>query len=79
MENDTRRMGRLSVAASATPRGLAVWKKLQKIDELVRLSGGKPKYWITKKGWHEYGQERHWYENSGRRVGLKRAGEPDPF
>jgi RHS repeat-associated protein len=52
---------------------------IRKVDELVEEFGGKAKDWIKKKGWDEYGDEWHWYENQGRKEGVKRAGEHDPF
>ncbi|GEM_PF-6893492 len=54
-------------------------RKIRKVDELVSKFGGKAENWKKRKGWDEFGNEWHWYENNGNRVGIKRAGEPDPF
>jgi hypothetical protein len=53
---------------------------IMKIDDLVAKFGGTRKGWTKKKGWDAKGQEWHWYEHQGiGRVGVKRAGSPDPF
>jgi len=58
---------------------IAEGRRIHKVEELVEKFGGKVKDWVKKKGWDERGQEWHWYENKGKREGLKRVGEPDPF
>lgn len=53
---------------------------IRKIDTLVRLFGGRAKYWKKMKTWDEYGREIHYYQHkSVGRVGVKWDGEPDPF
>jgi hypothetical protein len=53
---------------------------IRKVDVLVEKFGGRPKGWTKKKTWDESGQEWHYYEHDGiGRVGVKPAGEPDPF
>jgi hypothetical protein len=42
-------------------------------------TGFSPKQWKKKKGWDEKGQEWQWYEYEGKKYGLKKEGEPDPF
>jgi len=54
-------------------------RDIRKVDTLVEKFGGKTKDWKKMKGWDEHGNEFHWYENKGNKVGLKPAGAPDPF
>ena len=63
----------------ATAETIAEGPQIRKVDELVEKFGGKRKHWKKKKGWDEHGDEWHWYENKGMKVGKKRPGEPDPF
>ena len=58
---------------------IAEGDRIDKVDELVEKFGGRRKDWKKKKGWDSSGQEWHWYENKGRKIGEKRAGEHDPF
>jgi RHS repeat-associated protein len=58
---------------------IAKGNDIRKVDELVQKFGGKAKDWIKKKGWDEQGNEWHWYENSGRKIGWKLLGDDDPF
>lgn len=58
---------------------IAKGNKIRKIDELVQRFGGKAKDWIKKKGWDAQGNEWHWYENNGRKIGWKLLGDDDPF
>ncbi|QLQ32442.1 MAG: hypothetical protein HZT40_13575 [Candidatus Thiothrix singaporensis] len=64
---------------SSSSELIAKGRNIRKVDELVEKFGGKAKDWKKKKGWDEKGQEWHWYENNGRKVGMKKAGEVDPF
>jgi hypothetical protein len=52
---------------------------IRKVEELYEKFGGEAKDWEKKKSWDEKGNEYHWYENLGQKVGWKRAGETDPF
>jgi len=46
---------------------------------IVEKFGGKAREW-TKKTWTDTGEEVHYYQHrSGRRVGVKWNGDPDPF
>lgn len=54
-------------------------RRIKKVDRLVGLFGGKKRDWKKMKGWDDIGDEYHWYENRGKRVGLKRKGDTDPF
>jgi len=58
---------------------IAKGDNIDKVEELVQKFGGKAKDWIKKRGFDDLGQEYHWYENQGVKVGLKLAGELDPF
>ena len=58
---------------------IAKGDKIRKVEELCEKFGGKAKDWVKKKGWDSKGNEWHWYENNGTKVGWKPAGEPDPF
>ena len=58
---------------------IAKGSRIRKVDELVQKFGGRTKDWVKKKGRDSLGQEWHWYENNGKKVGWKRAGEHDPF
>ncbi len=58
---------------------IAKGSRIRKVDELVQKFGGRAKDWVKKKGRDSSGQEWHWYENNGKKVGWKRAGEHDPF
>jgi hypothetical protein len=64
----------------STSQIIAKGASINKIDQLVKKFHGTRKGWIKKKGWDAAGQEWHWYEHHGiGRVGVKRAGDPDPF
>jgi RHS repeat-associated protein len=63
----------------STSEVIAEGSKIEKVAELVEEFGGKARDWVKKKGFDAMGNEWHWYENQGRRVGVKPAGEPDPF
>lgn len=64
----------------STSETIAKGSGIRKVDELVEKFGGRRKDWSKKKGWDASGQEWHWYEGpNGMKVGLKKAGEPDPF
>jgi RHS repeat-associated protein len=59
---------------------IARGRGINKIDELVEKFGGKARDWVKKKTWNDAGDEIHYYQHtSGRRVGEKWAGDPDPF
>jgi RHS repeat-associated protein len=58
---------------------IAQGDKIRKVEQLCEKFGGKAQDWIKKKGWDSNGNEYHWYENLGEKVGWKRAGELDPF
>jgi len=58
---------------------IAKGDKIRKVEELCNKFGGKAKDWVKKKGWDSKGNEWHWYENNGSKIGWKPAGEPDPF
>lgn len=58
---------------------IAKGSRIRKVDELVQKFGGRAKDWVKKKGRDSSGQEWRWYENNGKKVGWKRAGEHDPF
>jgi RHS repeat-associated protein len=53
--------------------------RINKVEELCKKFGGKVQDWYKKKGFDSAGNEYHWYENNGVKVGLKLAGELDPF
>ena len=54
--------------------------QIYKIDELVGKFGGTRRGWRKMKGIDDAGREWHWYEHHGvGKVGLKAAGEADPF
>ena len=63
----------------STSELIAKGRNIKKVDRLVEKFGGKAKDWKKMKGWDAHGNEFHWYENNGNRVGIKPAGEPDPF
>jgi len=65
----------------STSKIIAEGSGIRKLDTLIDRFGGRARDWVKKKGWDEFGEEWHWYEHkgSGRRVGVKPAGEPDPF
>jgi hypothetical protein len=59
---------------------IARGKSIDKIDDLVAKFGGTRGGWVKKKGWDAAGREWHWYEHQGiGRIGVKAAGDPDPF
>jgi len=61
-------------------RVIARGKGIKKIKELLRRFGGTKDGWRKMKGVDEFGQDWHWYQHHGKgRVGMKRAGEKDPF
>lgn len=54
--------------------------KIRKVDTLVAMFGGQRKNWRKMEAWDHDGQEWHYYECNGfGRVGVRRAGEPDPL
>lgn len=64
---------------SRTAETFAQGNKIRKVKQLCEKWGGRPKDWKKRKGWDSYGDEYHWYELKGKKYGMKRAGEPDPF
>ena len=58
---------------------IAKSSRIRKVEELCEKFGGKARDWVKKKGWDSNKQEWHYYENNGKKIGWKRAGEPDPF
>jgi RHS repeat-associated protein len=59
---------------------IAKGSSIDKIADIVSKFGGKAKEWTKKKTWTDGGQEIHYYQHSsGRKVGIKLAGDPDPF
>ncbi|GAB3254655.1 RHS repeat domain-containing protein [Chitinimonas naiadis] len=64
---------------ASTSEVIAKGSRIRKVEQLCEKFGGKAKDWVKKKGWDSYGNEWHWYENQGRKVGWKLAGELDPF
>ncbi|MFK2853934.1 RHS repeat-associated core domain-containing protein [Dyella humi] len=64
---------------STNSEEIAKGNRIRKVDELVRRFGGKARDWCKKKGWDAEGNEWHWYENNGRKIGWKLNGDYDPF
>jgi hypothetical protein len=59
---------------------IATGTRIHKIDKLVEYFGGTKGGWKKMKGWDDANYEWHWYEHHGvGKVGLKAAGDPDPF
>ena len=53
---------------------------IRKVNQLVEKFGGPAKYWKKMKTWDEWGGEIHFYQHkTWGRVGMKWAGDPDPF
>ncbi|MFO0756331.1 MAG: RHS repeat-associated core domain-containing protein [Byssovorax sp.] len=65
----------------STSEVIARGSSIRKIDELVAKFGGTRRGWVKKKTWDSSsGAEIHYYEHHGiGRVGVKWAGESDPF
>jgi len=47
----------------STSQTIAKGNKIREVKGLVREYGGRARDWVKKKGWDEYGNEWHWYEN----------------
>jgi RHS repeat-associated protein len=73
------RLSKISRKTASTAELIAKGRDIDKVDDLVRLFGGKARDWKKMKGVDEVGAEWHWYENRGMKVGKKRPGEVDPF
>ncbi len=64
----------------STARVIARGTGIHKIDRIIERFGGRPQDWVKKATKDEFGTEWHYYEHkSGRRIGVKPAGELDPF
>ncbi len=65
---------------ASNSKTIAQGSKIRKVRGIVSEFGGKAKRWSKKKTWDASGQEWHYYEHPGiGRVGMKRAGDVDPF
>jgi RHS repeat-associated protein len=64
----------------STARVIARGDRIHKVDQLVAKFGGQAKNWVKMKAVDAAGREIHWYQHPGiGKVGIKLAGQPDPF
>ena len=64
----------------STARIIAEGRRIHKVDQLVAKFGGQANKWVKMSAVDAAGREIHWYQHPGiGKVGIKLAGQPDPF
>ena len=64
----------------ARSAAIAEGRRIHKVDQLVAKFGGQANKWVKMSAVDAAGREIHWYQHPGiGKVGIKLAGQPDPF